>query len=257
MSRAVRWAAACLTLAAPALAAGSPPRRIALPPALRVDTAAPRFRFDGSGDVAFHLDAATVGALGMADAVLRVRMAPPEVSLPVGEVGTSNAPGALVVEWQPTAARIEVRLGPIRIASADLPPGARPRRVVLRHRDLLALLTLPPEGGLATWVWTGRISCTVVLPEASQYLLCRELSAVAGDRRLSREEVLAGIRWDPIDRIAPVRIEGLSPTGETFVHEYALDPGEIDARIERALGALAQMLRSTPLAEAARRGGGG
>ncbi len=229
-----------------AVGTAEPPaeRVIALPAALDIVAAVPRFRFEAVNGVVAHLDAASLGALALADLVVRIPTPPASAVPPMGMPGSRDEPGAMVVDWSPTAGRLEVRMGTVPLTAIALPPGVAPRRLAVVQQDRLALLVFPAVGGPGTWVWSGGLDYVLRLPESEQYALCREMTARAGDRRLERSEVLQGIRWDQVDRIAPVRVEGVSPGGDRFVHVYPLDPAELEDRAVRALGELVRTLRA-------------
>ncbi len=214
-------------------------RRFAAPPAVRVFTPASRFKFEGREAVGFDLDAAMLGALSIADFTARLTANPPGLTLPFDEPG-----GVLRVAYDAAARRLTVQFtAGGELASLAVEPPGRPLRAVLRQRDQAALFAVPPAGGSAPLVWTGRVDYRLHLPESDQYLLCREVRASMGSRTLRRTEVVEGIVLDNLDEAAPVRVEGLSPTGTPFVHEYPMDARALDDRVDRALAELVRMLQ--------------
>ena len=233
-------------------AAGPPPaRRIAVPPAVRVLVPAARFKFEVREAVGFDLDAATLGALSIADITARLGTQPAGVALPFDGPGG----GSLTVHFSAEARRLSVRLaGGAELASIEADPPGRPLRLCLRQRDQAALFVVPPAGGPAPLVWSGRVDYRILLPEADQYTLCRDLRATMGSRTLKSSDVREGILLDSLDEAAPVRIEGVSPTGAPFVHEVPIEPRAIEDRVDRAVAELVRMLQTGAAApgEAAR-----
>jgi hypothetical protein len=226
----------------PAAAADPPPaaRRIATQPGVRVLVPNARFKFESRESVGFDLDAATLGALSIADVTARLGTHPAGVALPFDGPG-----GALRVQFDADAKRLRVMFaGGGELASIPAEPPGRPLRLCLRQRDQAALFVVPPEGGPAPLVWAGRVDYRLHLPDADQYLLCRDLLATMGTRGLRRADVLEGILVDSLDEVATVRIEGVSPTGLPFAHEYPFDAKAIEDRIDRSVGDLMRMLQA-------------
>ncbi len=210
-----------------------------------------RFTFASTDGVTFHLDAAALGAVSLADALVKLRVQPADVSLPLPPDGAESAPGAVSATWDPTAGVLIFSWGPLKLSETSVPPGTRPSRVLVRLRDRIALLSLPPAGGLARWVWSGSFDFVLQIPEADQYLLCRDLRGRVGSRDLSSSEILEGSRWDQLDALENIWIEGHSPTREEFVHLYPVRSETLDERVDRALRALMALLK----ASAGREGG--
>ncbi len=233
--------AACAP-ASPAAGPGPSPevRRIGTQPGVRVLVPNARFKFESREAVGFDLDAATLGALSIADVTARLGTHPAGVALPFDGPG-----GALRVQFDADAGRLRVLFaGGGELASIPAERPGRPLRLCLRQRDQVALFVVQPEGGPAPLVWAGRVDYRVLLPDADQYLLCRDLRATMGPRGLRRADVLEGILIDSLDEVAPVRVEGVSPTGLAFVHEYSLDARTLEDRVDRSVGDLMRMLQA-------------
>jgi hypothetical protein len=213
--------------------------RIDAPPAVRVFAANARFKFEGREAIGFDLDAATLGALALADVAARLQTQPPGATLPF------DAPESpLRVEFDPDARRLRVLLAAGgELASVPFDPAPRPMRVCLRQRDQIALFLVPAKGGVSPLVWTGRLDYRLMLPDTDRYLLCREVRATMGPRTLQKAEVLQGIVLDNLDEAAAIRVEGLSPTGAAFAHEYPFDVKALEDRVDRAVGELVRVFQ--------------
>lgn len=238
VAAAAAWAAASSAVepaAAPAV------RRIVAPPAVRVLVPAARFKFEVREAVGFDLDAATLGALSIADITARLGTQPAGVALPFDGSGGNT----LTVHFSAEARRLSVRLaGGAELASIEADPPGRPLRLCLRQRDQAALFVVQPAGGPAPLVWSGRVDYRLLLPEADQYTLCRNLRATMGSRVLKPSDVREGILLDSLDEVAPVRVEGVSPTGAPFVHEIPIEPKAVEDRVDRAMADLVRMLQT-------------
>lgn len=214
--------------------------RIDAPPAVRVFAANARFKFEGREAIGFDLDAATLGALALADVAARLQTQPPGMTL------AFDAPDSpLRVEFDPDARRLRVLLAAGgELASVPFEPAPRPMRVCLRQRDQIALFLIPAKGGVSPLTWTGRLDYRLLLSDADRYLLCREVRATMGRRTLQKSEILQGIVLDNLDEAAAIRVEGLSPTGVPFAHEYPFDVKALEDRVDRAVGELVRVFRA-------------
>ncbi len=212
-------------------------------PAIRVLGASARFRLDGGDGVEMWLDAETLGALALADALAALPASVAPARLPLPAVGSEGGPGSLAAEWFPAEQRLYVRMGSLPLLTVQLPEGGTPRRVLLRHLDRLALLVLRPTGGPAIWVWNGALRFVIAVPDAEQYLLCTLNEVRLGDQGVERSALLQGIPLSRLDEAGDVIVSGRSPSGESFHHRHRISAAELDERVNRALGTLSRTLK--------------
>ena len=207
---------------------------------LQVVSTQPKIKAEMPNGVVFDLDPLTMGLYAMADFAARTRVEPAGVTLPMTEPG-----GAIEVRFDANgrALRIGIRGGG-ELGAFPLPPADRAVRVCLHQRDQLALYAVTPAGAVAQ-VGVARVDYRLTLPDADQYALCRRLDARMGDRTLSREEVLAGVRLDCLDEARDIVVAGLSPLGAPFEHRYTADLRRLEGLLEAGTEMLLHTLRQS------------
>ncbi len=222
-------------------------------PVVRILGASTRFRFDGGDGVELWLDAESLGALALADALAHLPAAVAESRLPMPPAGSDGGPGTLRADWEPAEHRLVLRLGTLLLTTVQFPPGVVPQRILLRHLDRVALLALPPTGGAAVWVWSGSLRFVILVPDAEQYLLCTLTEVRCGDQQVDKSALLHGIAVSRLTEAGDVFVTGRSPWGEPFRHRHRISAADLDERVQRALAALsrtfkldASMSRSAP-----------
>lgn len=237
-------AAAAAAAEAPAPAAARPDGPVRGPAerfvGLQVVSAQPKLKAEMPNGLVFDLDPLTMGLYAMADFAARTRVEPPNVTLPMAE------PGAVIevrFDANGRALRIGVRGGG-DLGAFPLPPADRTVRVCLHQRDQVALYAVTPAGAVAQ-VGIARVDYKLTLPDADQYALCRRLDARMGDRTLSREEVLGGVRLDCLDEARDIVVAGLSPLGAPFEHRYTADLRRLEGLLEAGTEMLLHTLRQS------------
>ncbi|MCX7817746.1 MAG: hypothetical protein N2652_00785 [Kiritimatiellae bacterium] len=220
-----------------------PVRQFQQRPAIRLIAASGQFRFDGGDAVDLWLDAATLGAVAMADAVTELPASVAAARLPLPEVGSVGEPGTLRADWSPSERKIAFYVGTIPLVTNEVPEGIASGRLLLWHLDRLALLALPKTGGRAIWIWSGGVRFLLQLPDAEQYFLCSLQEAMLGGRPVEKTDLLGGISLERLDAAGDVTVSGISPKGQPFRHRHLIDSRDLEARVQRALIALNRGLK--------------
>lgn len=213
------------------------------PPTIRVLGTSARFRLEGGEGVEMWLDAETLGALALADAVACLPSSVVATRLPWPDIGSEGGPGALGAEWSPSERRLHVRMGSLPLITVQLPDGGTPSRILLRHLDRLALLVLRPTGGPAIWVWVGTLRFVMLVPDAEQYRLCEVDEARVGSQVVEKSALLQGLSVSRLDEAGDVIVIGRSPAGVPFHHRHRVCAADLEERLNRALGALSRTLK--------------
>ena len=205
-------------------------------PAVAVEamTNTPGLRAQHSDLFAFNMDIATMGAVALSDAILTMNVKPEGFTLPV----TLEDP-MIFGEYDAAAKKFRLTMnggGTLAEVAMELP--ARPVRITMLQRNQLIFMVVDPKNGHGTIYHVARLRFRVRLPRAAWYALCPETTVDMGGQKLDVGRLNGGWEVEALDRLGPIEVRGLSPTGAPFRHRYVVDPQKLQDQLKEHLDAL-------------------